>query len=210
MPKNPVIEVTLDGPYIVRDLNSLKNSRGESMKTQQVMALCRCGKSSTKPFCNGTHRKIGFSGRRERERIPDTVDNYHGKEITIHDNRCVCARAGHCTSNAPSVFRSDRTPWIDPNGASADHIADAIRRCPSGALSYSRDGVLFKNQDRTPSITVSRNASYAVVGAPDLLDPLGSKPESKEHYTLCRCGGSKNKPFCDGTHIEINFTDSNS
>lgn len=102
--KKPTIEATLNGPYIVRDLDTFKNSRGESIKTKPVMALCRCGQSSTKPFCNGTHAKIGFSSAKLDGRVPDRMDDYKGKEITIHDNRGVCSHAGYCTDNLPSVF----------------------------------------------------------------------------------------------------------
>lgn len=79
--------------------------------------------------------------------------------------------------------------------------------CPSGALRYTKEGVLYKDQDREPAITLAKNGPYRVVGGPELRDVNNSKPESKEHYTLCRCGGSKNKPFCDGTHWDINFMD---
>lgn len=121
--KKPTIEATLNGPYIVRGLENFKNSRGESIKTNPVMALCRCGQSSTKPFCNGTHAKIGFSSAKLEGRVPDRLDDYKGKEITIHDNRGVCSHAGYCTDNSPSVFIMGKEPWIDPNGASAEEIA---------------------------------------------------------------------------------------
>lgn len=205
--KKPTIEATLNGPYIVRDLNTLKNSRGELIKTKPVMALCRCGKSATKPFCNGTHAKIGFSSAKREGRVPDRLDDYNGKAITIHDNRGVCSHAGYCTDNLPSVFIMGKEPWIDPNSASADEIARIINMCPSGALSYTEEEVLYKDHNREPAITLAKNGPYRVVGGPELSDVNDSTPESKEHYTPCRCGGSKNKPFCDGTHWYINFID---
>jgi hypothetical protein len=79
--------------------------------------------------------------------------------------------------------------------------------CPSGALSYTKDGILYKDQDREAGITISKNGPHRVVGGVELKDSKGSKPESKEHYTLCRCGGSKNKPFCSGQHWYIGFED---
>jgi hypothetical protein len=91
--------------------------------------------------------------------------------------------------------------------ASVTKIATIIRMCPSGALSYAQDGVLYKDQDREPSITVSRDGPYRIVGGAELRDPSGSKPESEEHYTLCRCGRSKNQPFCSGEYWHINFKD---
>ena len=83
----------------------------------------------------------------------------------------------------------DREPWIEPDAESPEKIAGTIKMCPSGALSYTRDGVLYKDQEREPSILVSKDGPYYVVGGPALEAPGDSKPESKEHYTLCRCGG---------------------
>jgi glutamate synthase domain-containing protein 2/CDGSH-type Zn-finger protein len=203
----PTIEATLNGPYAVRNLKNFNTSRGEPIKTEPEMRLCRCGQSSHKPFCDGTHAKVGFSSDKLDGRVPDRLDNYEGKELTIHDNRGVCSHAGYCTDNLPSVFIRGKEPWIDPNGASAEEIVRVIKMCPSGALSYTKDGVLYKDQDREPAITLSKNGPYRVVGGPEHEDANKSKPESKEHYTLCRCGGSKNKPFCDGTHWYINFRD---
>ena len=205
--EKPTIEATLNGPYIVRNLKIIKNSRGELIRTEPEMWLCRCGKSSHKPFCDGTHAEIGFSSDKLEGRVPDRMDEYVGEEITIHDNRGVCSHAGYCTDNLPSVFIMGKEPWIDPNGARAEEIVRAIKMCPSGALSYTKDGVLYKDQDRESAITLTKNGPYRVVGGPELKDVNDSKPESKEHYTLCRCGGSKNKPFCDGTHWYIKFVD---
>jgi len=202
--KKPAIEPTLNGPYLVKNLDDLKNSKGEAIEVKPMMALCRCGKSSNKPFCDGTHTKVAFSGEKAEERVPDRVDNYEGKEITIHDNRGVCSHAGYCTDNLPSVFIMGREPWIDPDGASPDEVASVIKMCPSGALSYSREGVLHKDQCRKPAITISKDGPYRIVGGVKLNDSTGSQPESEEHYTLCRCGESKNKPFCDGSHWHVN------
>jgi CDGSH-type Zn-finger protein len=203
----PAIEPTLNGPFLVRNLGKLYNSRGEAIQARPEMRLCRCGGSSNKPFCDGTHLRIAFSGDKLDTRVPDRVDDYEGKDITIHDNRGVCAHAGFCTDNSPAVFNSDKKPWIDPDAADGQQTAATIRMCPSGALSYTKDGVLHKDQDRSPAITVSKDGPYYVVGHAELKDPDGNRPESKEHYTLCRCGKSTNKPFCDGAHWRINFKD---
>lgn len=205
--KKPSIEPTKNGPYIISNLKSLRNSKGVFLETTPVIALCRCGGSGTKPFCNGTHAKIGFSGEKKEARIPDKIDDYKGEKITIHDNRGVCSHIGHCTDNLPTVFKMRLEPWIDPYGDEPEKIGKVIRMCPSGALSYSKDGELHRDYPREPEIFVGYNRPYHVVGYIELKDPDGSKPESKEHYTLCRCGGSGNKPFCDGTHWHINFED---
>ena len=206
---NPSIEPTINGPYFVENLKDFKNSKGEPIQTNPKMYLCRCGGSRNKPFCDYTHMRIGFRGDKSEDRVPDRMDDYAGRDITIHDNRGVCAHSGYCTDNSPAVFQAGRKPWIDPNAASADDTAETIRMCPSGALSDTRGGILYKDLDREPSITVAKDGPYHVVGGPELKDPAGCKPESKEHYTLCRCGGSRNKPFCDGEHWHINFKDDN-
>jgi uncharacterized Fe-S cluster protein YjdI len=141
------------------------------------------------------------------ERSPDARVEYRGQRITIHDNRAVCSHAGYCTDSLASAFKSEAEPWIDPDGADVEQIIETIRKCPSGALRYSIDGVEAKDRDREPTITVSKDGPYVVVGAPELQGEEQSRPESAEHYTLCRCGGSRNKPFCDGTHWHINFRD---
>ncbi len=96
-------------------------------------------------------------------------------------------------------------PWIDSTGAPVDEIVLVIQMCPSGALSYTKDGVKHESQDRSSSINLSKDGPYRVVGGIELDDYNGSTPHLKEHYTLCQCGGSKNKPFCDGTHWYIKF-----
>jgi hypothetical protein len=98
-------------------------------------------------------------------------------------------------------------PWIDPRGASPGEIIATVRKCPSGALSYSVDGVEHRNREGEPAIFVAPNGPYLVTGEPELLDTTRGEGASTEHFTLCRCGGSKNKPFCDGTHWYNKFAD---
>lgn len=203
----PIIEPIVNGPNRVRNLKLFNNSKGETIETRPEMYLCRCGGSSNKPFCDGTHMKIGFRSDESPDRVPDRLDDYVGKDITIHDNRGVCAHSGYCTDNSPAVFQMEQEPWINPDADDANRAATTIRMCPSGALSYSKDGILYKDQDREPGIIVSKDGPHRVVGGIELNDTKGSKPESKEHYTLCRCGGSKNKPFCTGEHWHIGFKD---
>jgi CDGSH-type Zn-finger protein len=171
------------------------------------MALCRCGGSNNKPFCDGTHRSNGFSSAKLEGRVEDRRDDYVGDGVAIHDNRGICAHIGHCTDGLPAVFRLGHEPWIDPAGASAEAIVATIRRCPSGALSSSRSGSEQRDREGPPAIFVSANGPYLVTGGPLLLDTERGEGASQEHYALCRCGGSKNKPFCDGTHWYIDFAD---
>ncbi len=207
MSAKPTIECKLNGPYLVKDLQELKRSDGTPLEAQPVMALCRCGGSANKPFCDGTHRRIGFSGARLSDGGADRRDDYKGRRITIHDNRSICAHAGYCTDGLAAVFKYGAEPWIDPDGADVDAIVATIGRCPSGALSYSIDGIEQAGPERVPAIAVTKDGPYAIVGGVSLVGPDFAKGASPEHYTLCRCGASKNKPFCDGSHWSVGFKD---
>ena len=201
------ITPSVNGPYWVADIVSFTNQRGPIRRLQLSMALCRCGASRDKPFCDGAHVKIGFSSANPLRASQDKRDTYEGREIAIHDNRSICAHAGYCTDGLPSVFRMKETPWIDPNGASREQVIRIVQRCPSGALSYSVDGVEHRDLERDPAISVVPDGPYVVTGGVELRDTSHAQGASTEHFTLCRCGGSRNKPFCDGTHWHIGFKD---
>jgi CDGSH-type Zn-finger protein len=214
-----------NGPYyLINDMEpkvveNLKNFKGEPLSTTVGIALCRCGKSNRKPFCDGTHSIIGFSSQNvnlnENDTNKLTIKNkrrdYVGKEITIHDNRKICSHAKECVNNLPSVFKLGSKPWIDSDGSKIQDIINTVRKCPSGALSYSIDGIEYRDpkEQRDPILTVLKNGPYYITGGIDLIGENIEFGEgaSKEHYTLCRCGTSENKPFCDGTHRTINFKD---
>ena len=207
MSERPTIECKPNGPYLVKNLEDLKDARGDSVAAKPMMALCRCGGSSNKPFCDGTHNKNGFSDARQSDPSADKVENYRARGITIHDNRALCAHAGRCTDGLASVFRYKQEPWIDPAAGAIEEIIEVIGRCPSGALSYTLDEAGEAVPPCNPSITVSKDGPYEVVGNVQLLGQTWGEGASTERYTLCRCGGSKNKPFCDGTHWSIGFKD---
>ncbi len=203
----PSITPSPNGPYLVKDLQTLQNSQGEQLETQPTFALCRCGGSKKKPFCDGTHAKIGFSDKKEERRTEDRRHDYTGEVITVHDNRGICAHASLCSDGLSAVFQLEHEPWIDPDAAQAEEIIAIVKSCPSGALSYSVDREEQRDQAREPAIRVSKNGPYLVTGGPELVDVGRGQGASTEHFTLCRCGASKNKPFCDGSHWSIRFED---
>jgi CDGSH-type Zn-finger protein len=196
----PAIEPMENGPYRVRNLDKLTNSKGEELAAKPVMALCRCGGSANKPFCDGTHAKNGFSSARETDGSADKRDDYPAGDLTIHDNRGICAHIGRCTDGLPEVFRLGTEPWIEPAGADPESIVAAVRRCPSGALSHSIGGEEHRDTEQSPAILVSKDGPYLITGGIGLQVDRWGEGASKRHYALCRCGRSKNKPFCDGTH----------
>ncbi|HJR48692.1 MAG TPA: CDGSH iron-sulfur domain-containing protein [Nitrososphaeraceae archaeon] len=225
--EKPKIVPLPNGPYVLindtepKIIENLQNSKGEHLSSIPGVSLCRCGASNNKPFCDGTHSKIGFSSENKEEDAnandhhiaKDKRKNFVGKEITIHDNRKICSHAAECVNNLPSVFKLNARPWISPDAAEREEIINTIRKCPSGALSYSLDGIEYRDQnERKPMITVSKDGPYHVTGGINLIGEDNNNIQwaegsSKEHYVLCRCGASNNKPFCDGMHRLINFKD---
>ena len=218
----PMIVSLPNGPlYLINDrekkiIENLENSKGEKLSNIQGIALCRCGASKNKPFCDGTHTIIGFSSKNNesndnKNKISSKRKSYVGKKITIHDNRKICSHAAECVNNLPSIFRLNQRPWINPDQETTEtteKIIETIKKCPSGALSYSIDGIEYRDYDGKPLVKVSKDGPYLVSGGIELIGEVEFPEDvSKEHYTLCRCGASNNKPFCDGTHNSINFKD---
>ena len=200
------ISTSPNGPLVVKNLKFLTESTGNKfLITKKAVALCRCGSSKNKPFCDGTHAKIGWTDKKEEGRQPRRIDDYRGKKITIHDDRGICSHAGFCTDGLPKVFRMDKEPWIDPDAETVDKIIETIKKCPSGALSYSIDGKLYNKYFENPEIMVTKDGPYFVRGDIQLQDD--DSPDTEDHYALCRCGHSKNKPFCDGQHWYHKFRD---
>lgn len=195
----PTIKPAENGPYIVTGLTKvIRAADGKEYEVNGTAALCRCGGSKNKPFCDGTHASNGFSGAKEADRVPDRRESYEGDGVTIHDNRGLCAHAARC--DLASVFRPREEPWINPTGAERDAIIDTIRKCPSGALSYSVDGVEHRDRGGEPGVAFAPNGPYIVKGGCELQGEQFPEGGTQDHFTLCRCGRSKNKPFCNGAH----------
>ena len=96
-------------------------------------------------------------------------------------------------------------PWIDPDGAGIDAIVETIEACPSGALSYTINDEEHRDCDNPVAITLAKDGPYQVTGGIELQGIEFGEGVSREHFTLCRCGASKNKPFCDGSHYDAGF-----
>jgi len=225
----PCIEVAPDGPYLVTNVDELRDHLGCALPTRPQMALCRCGASASEPFCDGSHVEAGFRDEKSPDRVPDRRDAYVGQQVTILDNRGICQHAGFCSARLPSVFDAGGEPFVHPSGGRMDEIIRAVRDCPSGALGYAIDGVEAREDTdhhhrRPPAIEVTRDGPYRITGGIALREPGGGHdPEpggeprsepvaraqgaSEEHYALCRCGQSQNKPFCSGMHWYVEFHD---
>ncbi|MEM7024494.1 MAG: (4Fe-4S)-binding protein, partial [Pseudomonadota bacterium] len=160
----PMVELEKDGPLKVTGLGAFYNSRGEEIATRKTMYLCRCGASKAKPLCDGTHNQIRFIDEPSDERVPDELDRYDGRDVTVLDNRGVCSHAGYCTGGTPAVWRAAVEPWIDPDGAGKDEVRATIRKCPSGALSYLEEGQAQTDFHEAAEIQISRDGPYYVRG----------------------------------------------
>jgi CDGSH-type Zn-finger protein/truncated hemoglobin YjbI len=216
------ITVATDGPYLVTNADTLRNWLGEDLTgppqlAPPQLALCRCGASAIKPFCDGSHVAAGFSGAKDPKRVPDHRDTYPGQQVTIFDNRGICQHSGFCTDRLASVFHAGSDPFVTPAGARTDEIVAAVRACPSGALSFAVDGAEERGTvdfhgTRSPAVEVSKDGPYRITGGLPLTGADGKDIEraegsSREHYALCRCGQSQNKPFCSGMHWYVGFAD---
>jgi CDGSH-type Zn-finger protein len=205
------IKPSRNGPLLVSNLPRLENSRGEALPVSPEMALCRCGASKNKPFCDGNHAKLGFSSERDPEHTPDEVKDFTGGEIVVHFNKLQCSAAGECWRGLPGVFIHGETSrggtWIQPAHESAGKVMDVIRRCPSGALRYTHRGETGPAHSEPASIRIRRNGPYEVTGNIPLRAPFWMEGQTRQIYALCRCGASRNKPFCDGSHGRVKFED---
>ncbi len=181
---------------------------GAPVKGPRVISLCRCGRSESKPYCDGAHSRVGFSGEREEEDERGTKD-YVAEGITVHDNRYVCSHDGACVRLLPEVFDFDARPWIRAGAATPDKIAEVIRQCPSGALSYTVNGVRYDRFFEAERVVIKRNGPIHCQGGVTLKDDQKSDTimPTDDHCALCRCGESRHKPFCDGTHRLTGFND---
>jgi len=213
----PGIMTAKDGPYLVTNVPAVRTPLGETLTSPPQLALCRCGGSATKPFCDGTHASSGFTDAKDPNRVPDQRDTYPGQQVTIFDNRGICQHSGLCTDRLPTVFRTDAEPFVAPSGGRMDEIIRAVRDCPSGALSLAFDGEEGRDLadwhgQREAAIEVTQDGPYRVTGGIGLTDATGADVpraagSSREHYALCRCGHSQNKPFCSGMHWYVEFRD---
>ena len=135
-----------------------------------------------------------------------TVHTYEAEGIVVEYDVARCIHVKACVQGLPLVFDPQRRPWIDPTLASVDAITDVVRRCPTGALRYRKQtGEQEQPADRNEVQTVADGPLY-VQGRLD-MQLSGDESVSETRMALCRCGASKNKPYCDNSHVEAGFHD---
>ena len=138
----------------------------------------------------------------------DIVRRYADNAIEISYDAHRCIHAAECIRGLPTVFDTERRPWIDPSGAGPDEIANVIARCPSGALHFKRrDGGRSETPQLPTTIVPTPGGPYYVRGLIQLRSADGSSVFKEVRMALCRCGQSHNKPFCDNSHLYAGFDD---
>ncbi|MCR9193315.1 MAG: CDGSH iron-sulfur domain-containing protein [Hyphomonas sp.] len=200
-----------DGPLIVTDLPALHDGDGTTIEAGEKTALCRCGLSAKKPFCDGSHKAAGFSSAPETASIRNTPITYsgdvEGTQVTVHYTPVLCSHAAECVKASSAIFDPTRKPWVMPEQGSMADLLAAMSHCPSGALRLevgTSEPQHMVNGD--VDVTVERNGPYRVKNV--ALDAeFNGAGASQSKYVLCRCGHSKNKPFCDGSHRDAGWTD---
>ncbi|HEV3280854.1 MAG TPA: CDGSH iron-sulfur domain-containing protein [Acidimicrobiales bacterium] len=218
------IAVTANGPYLVAGGVPLVRRRmveselGEpltwqtrgSLPVTDPMALCRCGQSGNKPFCDGSHRTNGFDGTETAptSSYDERQTTYTGTRIVVRDDRSVCEHAGFCGNRMTDVWKMLRHGDTEDTVKRSQLIA-MVERCPSGALTYrlEADGEDVEPELRA-AIGVVEDGPLFVTGGVRIERADGEPMETRNRVTLCRCGGSGNKPLCDGSHQSNGFSDS--
>lgn len=124
---------------------------------------------------------------------------YKGKNVTVTFDAHRCLHSGECVRGLHPVFDTGRRPWVDPDGASPEEIAEVVSRCPSGALHYTVTGGAPEDPQHPTTITAVPGGPLVIRGHLVLRTPDG-KHAHETRATLCRCGRSGNQPYCDGSN----------
>jgi uncharacterized Fe-S cluster protein YjdI len=138
---------------------------------------------------------------------------YSNDEITVYWKPKECVHAGICFRDLRAVFDPGRRPWIDLSQATTAEIIDIVDRCPTDALTFEWNANIKnlspeQKQDNSPDqvkFTIMRNGPILAEGNFVIIKENGSCHEVKSITSLCRCGMSKNKPYCDGSHNKQGF-----
>jgi CDGSH-type Zn-finger protein len=218
------VVVSKDGPYIVTGGVPLSRqtiatdaggdstawTESGSFPKSEKYALCRCGHSNKKPFCDGTHATIGFDGSETADRAPyiEQANAIDGPELMLTDAESLCGFARFCDPNGKvwaQVARSD-----DPKIRAM--FLRQVNDCPSGRL-VAWDKATRKPVERELPVSIGLiedpqekcSGPIWLRGGITLVTADGFEYETRNRVTLCRCGQSQNKPFCDGAHAAIKF-----
>jgi CDGSH-type Zn-finger protein len=220
------ITVTRNGPYLVsgdiplalqvitpdKEGFSWDWKEGKTFETKHKYALCRCGNSKTKPFCDGTHTKVKFEGNVTATRTPYArqAETFDGPTLTLSDAEDLCAFARFCDPQGKI--------WSLIRGTDNQKIRDLVIReanhCPAGRLIVHDKKTGKEIEEKLPpSIGVIEDPALGcsgplwIRGGVTIETEDGKPYEVRNRVTLCRCGSSNNMPFCNGSHASVKFQD---
>jgi CDGSH-type Zn-finger protein len=228
MPKasEPKIVVSENGPYRVYgavplSVQTIEPNRegfswnwvaGQSFKVPFQYDLCRCGHSKNKPFCDGTHAKVRFQGAETATRQPyeRQAETFDGPTMALRDAEGLCAFARFCDPGGKVWSLIEKTD--DPTAR--ELLIRETQHCPSGRLvAVDKEKRTVLEPELSPSIGVVEDPALGVSGPLWVRGGIriesanGTPYERRNRVTLCRCGASTNKPFCNGSHASIRFRD---
>ena len=218
------VQIVKNGPYLVSGALPLQkqtigaNAAGESVHwvpgasypEQAQYALCRCGHSASKPFCDGSHGKVGFDGTETASRASyrEQAQALRGPALSLTDAQTLCAFARFCDAHGQVWNLVNETD----KPATRKYFLQEAGDCPSGRLvAWDNETGQAIEPKFEPSIGLIEDPANDcsgplwLRGGIPVLGSDGHAYEVRNRVTLCRCGASKNKPFCDGTHAAIHF-----
>ncbi|NLV98664.1 MAG: iron-binding protein [Clostridiaceae bacterium] len=224
--KDPQIRIVKDGPYIVtgnvplyekiitpQGDKSYVYEDGQELPQSETYTLCRCGQSKNPPFCDGQHAKTAFYGTEvaSKDNYLDRVkQRILGPDMELYDDgRCAYARFCHREAG-------DAWELVEMTDECEDLKEEAIKaacQCPSGRLVLTDDEGNEIEPAYEPAVEILQDPEkdvsgpIAVKGYIPLLSADGDSYELRNRIALCRCGQSKNMPFCDGQHFRKGFKD---
>lgn len=214
------IETTEDGPFLargvtVRSADYVYSAEDEPMTWSfgaahetdgDTAALCRCGQSSNKPFCDGSHAEAEWDPADAPLPEQPYAERARRKEspregYAMLDDTKLCMHAGLCGTAKQTVWQM--MPSTDDTEVRGQVIR-MVEKCPSGRLSNVIDGEVV--EPRLPAeVNVVPGGPLWVTGGITVTNAAGEQLETRNRVTLCRCGASGNKPLCDGSHQDIGF-----
>jgi CDGSH-type Zn-finger protein len=222
----PAVEIMQDGPFrvtggpklgkeiIVCDSKGtpVKYVRGGAFPDRETYSLCRCGKSKNKPYCDGTHVKARFDGTEtaSREAYAEQAEEIDGPGLTLTDVESLCALARFCHRGGDVWALTENSD--DPESREMA-VRDAWDCCAGRLAVWDPETGEPIEPDLAPSISLIEDPEQGVSGpiwvkgGIPVVSADGETYEIRNRITLCRCGKSDNKPFCDGSHIPARFTD---
>ena len=147
--------------------------------------------------------------RVEQRKRRNVARTYATDRIEVHWEPRLCVHIGECFQGLPDVFDPWSRPWVRPEAADPDDIAEVVMRCPTGALHFRRLDGGPQEEDLVEDVELAAlpDGPMQVRGHVRLVDGDGQVIREDTRLALCRCGASRNKPFCDGTHKLIGFRD---